>query len=485
MNVPTPEAESKSAARDARPLIAPLLIVCILQVYLVTLGLRGFSAERPFGVAFDSLAASLLRGDATVVPGSIEPDGTLRADGATVMYFGIWPAIARLPLLVAGVPVGHLSKVTVLFASFTTLFGLWLALHALFVKLAVDRRVGISLERWWILGWGVGSPLLFLTAWPQVYCEAIAWGLAGFAMTIGFLFAGACEYLPKGRCLAWIALGVVISVLSRLTFGLTSLAFASASAIWLFDGRTTLGGSRIRARVVPLTIGALGAAVHLWYNDARYGSPLVFADTRPFMGVLDAVGGFYNVDRIPTAILNYFGVRPEYFSGHAPYVLQPKALYLEDSLYVSEALNWEYREGCTSLLVASPWLVLSVILGSVLGPLRFDIAWRKASTLAFVPGIAACLFQAGQILSFMFVTQRLTCELLPIFSVAALAAFAVVVRAESRLLRATLVAALVVSMFATVASTLDWVRADGVPMHGLPRSFAYDLETIFNLLPAF
>src|SRR5260370_39451315 len=64
-----------------------------------SLGYPGFFAPSPRGLTFNSMLLHLLNGSFDVDPPRIGDEGILR-NGLTCAYFGIAPALLRLPLLV-------------------------------------------------------------------------------------------------------------------------------------------------------------------------------------------------------------------------------------------------------------------------------------------------------------------------------------------------------------------------------------------------
>src|SRR5260370_42632144 len=64
-----------------------------------SLGYPGFFAPSPRGLTFNSMLLHLLNGSFDVDPQTIGDEGVLR-NGLTYAYFGIAPALLRLPLVV-------------------------------------------------------------------------------------------------------------------------------------------------------------------------------------------------------------------------------------------------------------------------------------------------------------------------------------------------------------------------------------------------
>ncbi len=81
-----------------------VVLLCVVPAsayyaFLLSLGFPGFFAPSPRGLTFNSMLLHLLNGSFDVDPQTIGDEGILR-NGLTYAYFGIAPALLRLPLLV-------------------------------------------------------------------------------------------------------------------------------------------------------------------------------------------------------------------------------------------------------------------------------------------------------------------------------------------------------------------------------------------------
>src|SRR5205809_684359 len=80
-----------------------IVLICLMPAaayyaFLLSLGFPGFFAPSQRGLTFNSMLLHLLDGSFDVDPETIGDEGVLRG-GRVYAYFGIVPALLRLPLL--------------------------------------------------------------------------------------------------------------------------------------------------------------------------------------------------------------------------------------------------------------------------------------------------------------------------------------------------------------------------------------------------
>jgi len=186
-------------------------------------------------------------------------------------------------------------------------------------------------------------------------------------------------------------------------------------------------------------------AIGGWYNYARFGSPLKFFNYQGFYLKAQDIGGEFNWLRMFDTLNNYMGLSLEHFISQAPFVKMVTVSYARPDLFVQ---GW--REETIPYSLASPWLVFMAGLG----------LWyvRRLDRRALFAGYAVCLFiQALLILSFYFVTQRYSAELLPLLCFLSVPWL---LRTRGSGVAIGVLGTLVVySSYVTVAATLDWNMA--------------------------
>jgi hypothetical protein len=442
--------------RGSWDLTGLLMAALVFTVYfqLLTRGTGWIFHYELLGQAFDSLASSLLEGTSDVSPSAILWEG-MKVDGRTVMYFGPWPALLRIPpnWIEVGHP-GHWSRLSCYIAAVLTLCGFALiCARELARNDALERSDRRQLLLMSIFGFGLGSPLVFLMFSGWIYHEAVVWGLCGSTWSLYFLLGvlrSERRALPQ---LAALSFTVGAALLARVTYG-APLYGALALAAWA-SWRRAEASRRVREAAwvgVCLLPAIAMLGLQLWYNFDRFGDPTTFAEyERLEYLVEDAESwesfeewGAVNLLRLPTGISNYLGFRGEYFSSDFPWVRVARPDYPDYNIYPQM-----FKSFVISLSVASLWLVLPGLLGCVL------LAFRPGSATLKLSGLCL-LSQVVLVASFFIMEQRYAIDLLPllIFGYAYFLA-AVYLKAPFQNARGLLANAMLVLVVLSSAATLS------------------------------
>ena len=192
-------------------------------------------------------------------------------DGRTYTYFGLFPSIIRVPiLLVTSSLDGRLTAPYMLLAWLLT--GLFASLLLWRVRYLV--RGDTAMGRTEAIGFGIlvatvmgGTIWMLLASTPYVFNEDIAWSIC---LTVGSIFAllGVIERPSWGRV---IASGVLIlcANLDRSTTGWACVVGAGLIAAWFLLG---FGGQENRRWFLPvLAAGLIPLAVGCAVNYAKFG----------------------------------------------------------------------------------------------------------------------------------------------------------------------------------------------------------------------
>lgn len=430
--------------------LLPFAVVAVAWLFLVTYGTWSLVSEEWLSATYDSLAQSLMRGEATVDPDAIQWEG-IKVGDRVYTYHAPFPALLRIvPNLLFPDMYAKWARISCLLAA---LLG-GLAVCLLLLRAARENPTLTTRGRSWlvalsVVGLGLGSPMVYLISTARIYHEPILWGLA-FSLVGLWLALGAIRCRDRvGWRLVGLALCVAGGVLSRLTAGVPLAAVwlvVALRSLWRPPNQEHLQGGR--RPVVPFVVGicviAAAVSVYGWYNYARFGSVWEVFDYRGFYLDPATFGGEINLLRLPSGLLNYFGFFPSYFSSESPFIRMAPSAYLDPSVFLG------LREEAISLPFASSWLVLGAILGA-LGAVRR----RRWCDLL----IGCCLAsEAGVVLCFYFITQRYEGELLPTL-VWWYALFVGLWSFEGRwgrLLLRMMPILVCLSAFASVASTLDF-----------------------------
>lgn len=430
--------------------LLPFAVVAAAWLFLVTYGTWDLVEEEWLSATYDSLAQSLVRGEATVDPDAIQWEG-IKVGDKVYTYHAPFPALLRIvPNLLFPEMYARWARISCLLAA---LLG-GLACCLLLLRASSVNPTLTGRQREWlvalsVVGFGLGSPMAYLVSSARIYHEPILWGLA-FSMVGLWLTLGAIEGRDRvGWVLVGLALCVAGGVLSRLTAGVP------LAVVWLLVALRSLrrppAGEHLQGGqkpVVPFVVGlcviAAAFSVYGWYNHARFGSVWEVFDYRGFYLDPAAFGGETNLLRLPSGLLNYFGFFPSYFSSDSPFIRMAPSAYLDPSVFL------DLREEAISLTFASSWLVLGAILGA------FGAVRRRRWCDLLVGSCVAS--EAGVILCFYFITQRYEGELLPTL-VWGYALFVALWRFDGwagKLLLRMMPVLVCVSAFASVASTLDF-----------------------------
>ena len=194
------------------------LVVTIVFGWFVTYGTWRFFERESFGTFYDAQAKSLLEGRLDVAPVAISGEAFVR-DGKSYGYFGIAPALLRLPLnlLLPGME-GKWSRTFMTAACVLNLVYGYLLFGMIGRLLGFPlSQVRLFVRSLFILLIGLGSTNVFLAGRSFVYHEAIIWG-ATFALIFYYYIV---RYMERPKMLTLVAACAFffLSVFSRPSVG--------------------------------------------------------------------------------------------------------------------------------------------------------------------------------------------------------------------------------------------------------------------------
>ena len=304
------------------------ILIFAAAIYYFLLAMDGLNLFKPLelaarGMVFNSMLEHLLHGEFDVDPSAIAFEGSLR-DGKTYTYFGIVPALLRLPLL----PTGTLAWLDV-----TGPYCALAATVALCFKLASVVLINNQLPRnrlqattffvvvlSLLLG---GAQIQFLRG--TLYQETLEW--AG-AISAAFIYCALRGLVAKRKFSVGLIAGMAslagLSLLTRVSTALglyvaiglliAALAWPSAGSLrdrmfLFFRGLTS------RRTVVGFAILLSFVVLAGVVNYQRWGNPLEFYyDPRTYIGYMTApwrlarleAYGVFNIERLWYGIVYYF-----------------------------------------------------------------------------------------------------------------------------------------------------------------------------------
>lgn len=439
-----------------------VLVIFFATLYgtLATYGTGEFYHRELRGDVYDSLAKHLLKGSAEVDTESINWEG-FKINGKTFMYFGPFPALLRIPLN----------------ALFPSMYGEWSRLSCLVAALLCIASVAVGVTHLrrcrpspgsvipgitLVLATGLCSPIVYLVSCPRVYHEAILWGLAASLAALPAIVHLVFRNPFSWRAFAWVACMGAAALLSRITFGLPLYG------AWMILGLRAIAISRpvafgpILSVIFAGTPALGGGCFQLWYNWARFGSPLKAIDYDYFYVKPAEIGGEFHVGRLYDTLFSYFGVTSELFSSVAPFFLVSAPVYARPKLFFGwRETNFPLTLCCLPILlmaVAGLWILVK------------ERRWMGLMIMVLFVG------EALLVASYFFVSWRYSTDFLPLIIFAALSA----VFLHTRPIRLP-VLALLPSAVMTLGATLSWHLFYATPDVDIPAEWKRFLQ--LSLMP--
>lgn len=455
---------------------AILGLVALHQLSLLSHGSLVVFAPELLDRTFDSMLTHLLRGDAGVDRDAIGYESFTR-DGRTFSYFGIVPALLRLPaMLFAADPQRmHLARLSCLLAGVAyvgiLLQTVWIAHRSLPDALrnrALLLAVGVT------IAFG-GAPTTMANA-AYVYAEPVLWAavwVALFNLTVIRLALSKCT--PTGAELVALALLAGLALNTRPTAGIDLLIGFGIAAAWY--GVLRLRGSGAAPGWGALSAAALVVAAGLvvagLVNYGRWHNALVFADFArldiiqryPQRLAQLAANGAFNLGRMPISLLYYLTGLPYIFKHHGA-----TGEYLQSFYDVIEG------PPSSPLLTGPLWLLLAV-----LGAWR-ALRWWPLPAAALIGHFVSALF----LLSAMALTLRYRMDLAGLVALPAAFGYLVVSRWLARtggaMRRAAVPALAVLAVVAVLGSHVVLMLAT-VLNPAVPVSVRCALQTLVPFVP--
>ncbi len=298
-----------------------VLVVIAFIYYIFLIAGHSFRLFEPteLGMSFNSMLEHLLRGQFDIDPHAIRFEGFVR-NGKTYSYFGIFPAVLRLPLYA----VGNLRyDVTRLYCALAATLGLGFQLASVAVisdELPKSRlRVITSIVLVLSLMFG-GAQVQFLKS--SIYQETIYWSSALASAFVYCALRGLIRQRAfSTRLTAVMATLAGLGLLTRVSTGLglyvavvlllMSLAWSEANPISHRLSRFSRALA-CRRNLIAFAILLVFSMLCAIVNYGRWGNPLVFADFHTqFLYVrmhrvgLVAEYGEFNIHRLWYGVIYY------------------------------------------------------------------------------------------------------------------------------------------------------------------------------------
>lgn len=318
--------------------------------------------EGPFTANFyDAQAHALLSGRLDVPTDVAQYEG-FDVDGQTYLYFGVGPALLRLPVaLVTGAMDGRLSVLSQLVA--VAVLGLASA------RLLARARVAIGGvdERPWLVGGfaaavTLGTPVLFLASRGVVYHEAALWGgaagVAGLDLVLRWWSA------PSARRLVGAAMVAAFAMACRPTSGsapMLALGLFAALLLWQRQWRLAIGAA---------VAAGVGGVAYMAVNLARFGQLLQVPWAAQRLNEFDAErqaalaandGTLLGLGFVPTTMWHYLSPLPTSLDVGRLFPF----IGWSGRATVFGGVTFDYLDRSSSLLMATPVFVALAVVGVV------------------------------------------------------------------------------------------------------------------------
>jgi uncharacterized membrane protein YdcZ (DUF606 family) len=343
-----------------------------------------------------------------------------KIDGHYETYFGVWPAVLRMPVLAVTHRFdGRMTGPSMLLALVVALWasgGIQWQLRSLLQDAgpgAVPAPVGRG--EWWATAvfqaaLGGGSIATFLASRPLAYHEMEMWGIAGGLASAYCLlrYVRAPSLRRAGAC----SFAATITLLSRPSVGfgvLASFGFVWLVAIFRRHDSVRLVLGFAGAALVPLVLyGAM--------NVARFGSPFtlplqkqVFTSyDKQRQAVLAANGGsLFGAKFVPTTLLQYARPDAVRFGRGFPFVNFP-----HERAHVVGHVVFDTLDRSSSLPASMPGFCALALLGAFLLLRGARPGYRRARALLW-PIVIGGVLGTGFVLTIAFVANRYLADFMP------------------------------------------------------------------------
>ena len=300
--------------RARRTVLVCAALALLFFYYLVEISDAGSAFGRPtppLNLTFNSMLDHVLRGRFDVDPRTVGYEGFSRG-GRVYAYWGIFPALLRLPLLVSS----RWPQVDI------TLWSCWIAVcAAVAIKLQTLRmvsRVAPNVPAWLFATTAIalalsGAQICFLR--PLLYQEVCLW--AGVFAAL-FVFAGVRGILREfaiGLDLEIMALAFGGCLLTRVSVALGLFAALSAVMVVILLRQRRSGNAPAQVKIIrPLIVAGCFVGIAAFVNFQRFGNIATFADYSiynynklfPDRVARTAAYGLFNIARLPFGTIYYF-----------------------------------------------------------------------------------------------------------------------------------------------------------------------------------
>ena len=405
-------------------IVPSFLLALVVCAWFVTWGDWKFFEQEYFCGFYDAQALSMIDGRFDVPPAAIGDEAFI-FQGKAYGYFGIGPALLRIPLVVAFESMeGRWSRMMMIIGTAINLICAYRILLLIRNKPTVTTTTQRLLHSLFIVCAGIGSTNVFLTGRSFTYHEAIMWGGAFsllFAWTIlkylaqpghwrlalaGFFAFMAFHCRPTAGAGALLAMSIICAIL-------TCRALTRSQAAQSLLALSTVARPGRHALVAAVAI-AITLATYFSVNYAKFqtfdGVPLRYYAWYNAIPIrMKITGGKQlHLENIPTSLATYFGIHGASFNHAFPWVFPAH----DASIVGSPSID--VVESFSTYPVSMPALTLLAVSGCALLLRGSGDPIRRARLPAL-----ALLVGGGIILATVGITERYLHDLYPALIVVA------------------------------------------------------------------
>lgn len=290
-----------------------LCAICAVVYYGVALTGAGHELRKainPLNLVFNSMLDHLVQGRFDVDASIVGKEGFLR-DGKVFAYWGIFPSLLRLPLLI----FGNLKTVDV--TAWSCLTAVVLTLTAKLWTLRVVSCANPNIPKWLILA--VVAVLIFSGAQISylrisVYQEVCFWAGLFAAVFVAAGVTGIVTQKFSGPILSIMALAAGLALLTRVSVAVGLYAGLGLLLLVLVYRSIRIERNDWKRLVAPILILLAFLVICGFINIERWGNPLTFADYNLYIFNADFPDrlprthqyGLFNIARIPFGLMYFF-----------------------------------------------------------------------------------------------------------------------------------------------------------------------------------
>lgn len=296
------------AALQRRQIAAIVLLALPYYVLFITdFGHLLGRPDVPLNLVFNSMLDHLMAGRFDVDPAIVGFEGFTR-DGRVFAYWGIFPALLRLPLLA----LGQLMSVDITLWSCLIAVGIALAAQLWTLRIIANSYPKIPI--WMVAAATVvlvfsGAQIGYLRA--SVYQEVCFWAGAFAAIFVAATINGLVTKRFDCKTLALMATMAGLTLLTRVS---VAVGLYTALGLLLCVMLCRTKGRDWRVVAMPLAIMLVFVALCAFINIERWGHPATFADYNlynyniafPDRLLRTRDYGLFNLERLPFGLMYFF-----------------------------------------------------------------------------------------------------------------------------------------------------------------------------------